>query len=196
MVCAKDFLAGFIAEFDAARQRHTDEAWAAAWSDSAAWTRLMLPVIRSVAPRLALTCAPGEPLSYDAVFVRGGAEQWERFPILVAIEHENYWGRFEHEIGKLFTIRCPLKVGMTYLTLSQGQFDKVAGKIERHIEKWFGAIKPAEDPDAEYLFIIGREIEPLKIEWHALAFRAGDGPHPFQPVSPDAQPVAALGAAS
>ena len=190
MVCANDFLASFTAEYDAARRGHTEAAWAAIWGDEKAWTRLMIKekdaVMRSVAPRLGLTCAPGEPLRYDAVFVSGGAEQWERFPILVAIEHENSWGKFDHEIAKLFTIRCPLKVGVTYLPLNWGhQFNMVVGKISRHIETWFGLIKchSAEDPAVEYLFMIGREVEPLKLEWNALAFRAGDGPQgSFQPI--------------
>jgi hypothetical protein len=42
MVCAKDFLAGFTAEYDAARRGHTDAAWAAIWGDETAWTRLMI----------------------------------------------------------------------------------------------------------------------------------------------------------
>jgi hypothetical protein len=185
MVCAKDFLAGFTAEYDAARRGHTDAAWADAWCDRppGAWTRLMIKaedaVMRSVAPRLGLTCVPGEPLHYDAVFIKGGAERWERFPILVAIEHENSWGTFHGEIAKLLTIRCPLKVGVTYLPVGDGRtFDMVTGTITRHIENWFGLIKrhTAEDPAAEYLFVIGREVEPLKLEWYALAFRASDGP--------------------
>jgi hypothetical protein len=193
MVTATDFLARFTAEYDAARQRHTDAEWSAAWCDNkpGAWTRLMIgaedAVMRSVAHRLGRTCARGEPLRYDAVFVRGGAERWEQFPILVAIEHENSWGTFHGEIAKLCTIRCPLKVGLTYLPLGGRSFDHVADEITQDIETWFGAIKSqtAEDPAAEYLFVVGREVEPqgLPLEWHALAFRAGDGPQgSFQPV--------------
>jgi hypothetical protein len=34
------------------------------------------------------------------------------FPIVVAIEHENACAGFESEVMKLFSVRCPLKVGI------------------------------------------------------------------------------------
>ena len=94
------------------------------WEDISRWSDLMIynakpssdedAVVRTVASQLGLKCYPREPLHLDAVFVKRDAESWEWFPVLVAIEHENAPAKFETEVQKLLSIRCPLKVGITY----------------------------------------------------------------------------------
>ena len=164
----------------------TPRAWDEVWPR---WNELMMaqlissaalmPAKRSVLARtahaLGLSYWQGQPLTVDAVFSWKGA--W--FPISAAIEHENDWRGFEAEVMKLFSIRCPLKVGITYARDS---------KIEA-CSKWLVSVLEgdfrdavsrigAEPPATEYLFLIGGESEDKDIScWYSLVFRAGDGPH-------------------
>lgn len=107
-----------------------------------------------------------------ALVERSTTERW--YPIHVAIEHENVASDFGNtEVPKLFSVRCPLKVGITYV---QGQSpQKGLAKIREHLRNRFDVISHVvgEDPRTEYLFVVGA---PLVVScWDALDFRALEG---------------------
>jgi hypothetical protein len=192
MVSAKDFRTKFVTAYRAARERHREE-WDAVWTDISRWSGLMIynakpssdedAVVRTVASQLGLKCYSREPLTFDAVFVKPDAESWEWFPVLVAIEHENARLTFEGEVQKLLSIRCPLKVGITYvLRDTNRRFADLRSGIAKIIENGFNTINAeiVEDAKTEYLFLIGTEVEPRELQWFPLEFRAGDGPRKGQ----------------
>jgi hypothetical protein len=196
MVSAKDFRTGFVAAYRAARERHRND-WRDTWMSTVRWSGLMIynakpsadedAVVRSVASDLGLKCHRGEPFGFDAVFYKRDAEnwEWEWFPILVAIEHENARTIFDGEVKKLLSIRCALKVGITYaLSDTNLPFAGIHSGIARNIENRFNTIQAAiiEDPKTEYLFLIGTETkdELFELKWYSLEFRAGDGPRKDQ----------------
>lgn len=188
MGSAKDFRTEFVAAYRAARERHHDD-WDAIWSDVNRWSALMIynakpssdedAVVRTVASQLGLSCHPGEPLRVDAVFVKGNAAKRVSFPALVAVEHENVWQTFAVEIQRLLSIRCRLKVGITYsLRDPNNPFAERHSCIARMIENNFNTINSeiSEDNNTQYLFLIGTEVEVRELEWFSFEFRAGDGP--------------------
>jgi hypothetical protein len=195
MVSAKDFCAKFITAYRAAREHHRTD-WEAIWMDTRRWSGMMIydakpyqendAVVRTVASQLGLKCYPREPLSFDAVFVKLDTPSWDWFPVLVAIEHENNPHTFDDEVKKLLSIRCPLKVGITYALSSdtRGNPADIHGKIARSIENRFNTIKGEvmEDAETQYLFLIGSEVErgQRELQWFSLEFRAGDGPRKNQ----------------
>lgn len=148
-------------------------------------------VLAEVAKRLSL-CYPSnypnrQPMTFDAVFSEH-SERQDWFPIRVAIEHENNCIDFWSEICKLLSVRCPLKVGITYITGSRDH-RSVLAKIEEAIRSNFALVAEivGESPAAEYLFLVwgGLPDKPKEV-WYALDFRASDGParKTFQPVEP------------
>jgi len=134
---AKKFLEAFILSFaencelckiDAAR-------WRQIWIDPGSWNPFMfwktgqphpLPtgasVLAKTADKLHLECYEGEPFRLDgAIYDRDHPPQGNfPFPIVVAFEHENNHRGFDDEICKLLSVRCPLKVGITYALLLNG----------------------------------------------------------------------------
>jgi hypothetical protein len=169
--------------YEETRSNQSDH-WKGIWNDTFAWSRLMIyysdAVVRKVAPRLNLECAKGEPFRLDAVFHADGAHHW--FPMCVAIEHENSPFTFYKEIRALLSVRCPLKVGVTYTLRSDirgrdssSELADLRNKISNRIYTDIaGFIK--EDPDTEYLFLIGSEDEPYEIRGYSVDFRAGNPP--------------------
>jgi len=186
MITAVEFSAAFVACYQEARRRW-DLEWQRIWATDPAWSGLMIwepdAVIRQVAERLELQCFSGEPLHLDAVFHAPG-DRWRWFPIRVAVEHENAWPSFDQEVRKLLSVRCPLKVGITYTLSGHVSGDRsrlpalhamIAGAISREFAAASAVIR--EDPATEYLFLIGSEEErDQELVWRQLAFRADSGP--------------------
>ena len=145
MTSAKEFREKFLDSYRMARESHRDE-WDAIWTDTARWSNLMIydpgSVVKSVAEGLHLKCHQREPLSFDAVFVKPTNPPWDWFPVVVAIEHENNPKTFDGEVKKLLSIRCRLKVGITYVLSSDtGDADALRTKIASNIQNQFGTIK-------------------------------------------------------
>jgi hypothetical protein len=149
----------------------------------------------------------GEIMKLDAVFVPPTPDRVVDnypVPIIVAVEHENDPGDisnendpggFSNEITKLAYFRCPLKVGITYMRWWKGEpppswppppdyegtnnlkksiqedVCRTADILDRHSK---------EDPDNEYLYLLGVEETLKEITWYAFSFRAGDGPKAAQ----------------
>jgi hypothetical protein len=112
-------------------------------------------------------------MKLDIALVERSATEWW-YPIRVAMEHENVASDFgDTEVPKLFSVRCPFKVGITYV---QGQSpQKGLAKIREHLRNRFDVISHVvgEDPRTEYLFLVGA---PLVVSsWYALDFRASEG---------------------
>jgi hypothetical protein len=140
-------------------------------------------VVASTALRLGLDYWEREPFRLDGVFYRRGTavEHNFPFPILVAIEHENDFRTFHTEITRLLSIRCPLKVGITYeprSASSHNQSEKDLNSLKACISRRNQEISQiiTEDAKAEYLFLVGVERNPFELTWFALSFRATDGP--------------------
>ncbi len=79
---------------------------------------------------------------------------------MVAIEHENFATYFHSEVQKLLSVRCPLKVGITYTYSATKQRNNQLQRIENTIWKnWSEARKTiGEDARTEYLFLVGTEV--------------------------------------
>lgn len=202
-VSAERFRDEFVASCSRLRNSFTKDRWDELWRR---WKGLMLArpeessrlpretsasVLADVAANLGL-CYPSEngnrePMTLDAVF-SAPSEKKDRFPIRVAIEHEDDWTGFESEIRKLLSVRCPLKVGITYTGDSpkgQEYRDEVAGWIREDFDEIKDTVK--EYADTEYLFLIGAESNNQEISsWYSLSFRASEGPgnEGFSPVTP------------
>ncbi|HXM20049.1 MAG TPA: hypothetical protein VN948_02130 [Terriglobales bacterium] len=198
---AKVFRDAFVASYERVRNSFTKERWNEMWHR---WNDLMLlrpdegsllpreikaSVLAGVAGELGL-CYPSEyrnrqPMTLDAAF-SDHADNQDRFPIKVAIEHENDWTGFESEIKKLLSVRCPLKVGITYSDDSpkgREYRQTIAGNIQEDFEEIRLVI--GEAPAAEYLFLVGAESDDNEIScWYSLDFRAENGPRDqsFRPV--------------
>jgi hypothetical protein len=187
MTLATDFCAAFIKAYDQMRLRLDDDAqWQANWNTKT-WSDLMIykrdppAVVRAVANHLDQFCcwekSPFEPLHLDAVFSAKSSDSW--FPICIAIEHENEPGRFLDEIRKLLTIRCPLKVGITYALMdARRNQPKLLDQVEDRIRTEFAAANAViqEAPGTEYLFLLGYEASIRTLQWHYLIFNAGNSP--------------------
>jgi hypothetical protein len=187
------FREAFIAAYYKARACFTSESmWDSFCGGSATWSSLMLPrpqetwrlpreigcsVLSDVAGRLGLCYPTCQPMTLDAVFAERAdtADTKEWFPINVAIEHENVRTGFQSEIRKLFSMRCPLKVGITYVPSSKPRngLEEIAGAVKSSFELMSRVV--GEDAKAEYLFLVG--VERRVSTWYALEFRASDGPH-------------------
>ena len=136
--------------------------------------KLGVSVLADVAVRLGLCWVSGEPMTLDIAFVEPSAAVWW-YPIRVAIEHENVRSKFgETEIPKLFSVRCPLKVGITYV-LAQTP-NKGLGEVRQHLKNKFDLISEivGEDPRTEYLFLVG--APEVVSDWYAISFLASEGP--------------------
>ncbi len=183
---AKAFRDAFLLSYSKIRARFTAEEWIEVWNR---WNGLMMkqtnatflpkierPILSETAELLGLKYENSQPLRLDAVFSDNPPRD---FPIKVAIEHENRCEPFWPEVERLLLVRCPLKVGITYLYSSLERRDNLLGKIKKTIDDSFAKISEvvSEAPDSEYLFLVGTELDsqPKEIFWHSLDFRANDG---------------------
>jgi len=195
-ITAEQFREAFLASYTKVRSCFSDRA---RWSEVfRAWNTLMLwqptatyhppeeielSILGETAKRLGVSYQNGEPLRIDAVF---SAQRNDWFPMLVAVEHENDWRGFESEVRKLLSVRCPLKVGITY-TGESPKGEQYRARIARIIEEDFAEISnlAEEGPQTEYLFLIGAESDDKEIScWYSLGFQARTGPDPrgFVPI--------------
>ncbi len=101
----------------------------------------------------------------------------------VAFEHENDHRGFLQEIVKLLSVRCPLKVGVTY-TLLFGERNnpqarqEILKSIGEQVDRSFAMIQgvTGEDTTTEYLFLVGAEETVRELKWYKLRFSAATGP--------------------
>jgi len=191
---AKTFCESFLRAHDKARAAFTKDRWKEIWNSHRRelWNALMLwqptptfrppeeierSVLAETASDLGLEYGNGEPLRLDAVFVSKQQETWS--PMLVAIEHENDCREFELEVRKLLSVRCQLKVGITYIFKSTAKRLRNPEYI-RHIigEEWAKISSViGEDQKTEYLFLVGIEVPERQVElsWYAITFRGCEG---------------------
>ncbi len=180
---AESFREAFVGSFEECRKTLKQvRTWAGAWPR---WNELMLAQLiispelrviqRSVLVRTAeamgLSYWKGQPLTVDAIFSYEGS--W--FPILAAIEHENDWRGFESEVMKLLSVRCPLKVGITYA--ADRNLEACCERVTKNLQGDLDDAKSSvgEDPVTQYLLLIGGESEGEDIScWYSLDFRAGE----------------------
>jgi hypothetical protein len=185
LTSAAEFFGAFLTSYKEARKRFNQE-WPRIWATAPSWSQFMIwdqeAVIRRVAPKLGLKCHSGEPLHLDAVF-HANTDHWPWFPMQVAIEHENAPLTFQREVQKLLSVRCRLKVGITYAITShvggdRTRLEDLRARIARIISEQFAAMDAliGEDSKTEYLFLIGSEEEQdNELRWYQLAFGAGQG---------------------
>jgi len=197
---ANDFLRAFLESYEEKRRgiSVSPERWKQLFiSKRGEWDTFMLarggplfeeagtPVLFDVAGKLKLRYWAGEPLKLDGAFYDGldrGCPTFP-FPIVVGIEHENNHTTFRHEIQKLLSVTCPLKVGITYpwppqSIVSQRQDkERIFEQIEHFVTESLTQISAVvrEDPSSEYLFLIGVETSPFVLTWFNLSFAAGEG---------------------
>ena len=170
MVDAGLFLKTFVDVYKAKEKdcRNENQAnWKEIWTNTYKWSMFMLDeensVIKTVAKDMKLACARGEPLRLDAIFTTPQRyENWDWFPILAAIEHENEPNGFHGEIKKLVSVQCGLKVGITYALYDGNKKSAFTTTVKAKVERDFlEAIKVVDKRfkgiDQEYLFIIGEE---------------------------------------
>jgi hypothetical protein len=184
------FCEAFSQDYAQTRVAYSDDEWARVWLNGDAWNHLMLwnPYPPQVQPLLQLVATEmglqywnfGEPFRVDAAFVDSdrcvlGSVP---FPVVVAIEHEHNVNTIREEMAKLFHIRCPLKVAITYappkvtggekLALCEGRIKSWAKELSDTLARYVG-----EDPVAEYLYLLGVEEQRYALTWRSLTFSAG-----------------------
>jgi hypothetical protein len=188
MPSASDFHAAFLRAYSDTRKRYDDDQWFDVWHDSTKWSALMMyndnAVLKLTARQLDIRYCPwvSEPLRLDVVLVPPHQTLW--FPMHVAVEHENEPRNFEMEIRKLYSVRAPLKVGITYALLDHRDHQQIPDKIAEKVRSTHeDAIRVmSEDPETEYLFLLGREVRigtsarACELEWSSLAYTAETGP--------------------
>src|ERR1700722_8003160 len=178
---AKAFRDAFIASYDRFRRAYSaDDRWRDCWELHPTEPVLARPsqsdrlppeiqesLLTQTAREMGLRYSAREQLNLDAIFSSTrSSQEHEWFPILVAIEHENDRTGFETEVDKLLSVRCPLKVGITYSLYSeeaqvQGRLQEIATCVGERFKEIRSAIE--EDPKTEYLFLVGVELrEPCR----------------------------------
>lgn len=177
------FVAKFVENYENKKQKNNDHEWKQIWENTNIWSSFMLyddnSVVRKIAESFNLVCYRGEPLHVDAVFTR--TKEWDWFPITVALEHENNYKSLHGEIKKLISIRCDLKVVVTYslielendnIEIGIHRLNNAKSIIEIKIKEAFAQIgNSLGTPEESYLFIIGHETLPRNIEWHYTIIR-------------------------
>ena len=194
---AGPFLRAFLDGYDSNRGLADEETWRRIWTTTGGWNALMLgnpvsvkvpwqkSVLLLTAEAMGLRVWPREVLTIDSVFhdddyIVCGTQP---LPFLVAVEHENAAAGFGHEVAKLLSVRCRLKVGITYRLLNGPNFiaahrDEFLETIRGYIIDHFGRVwrVSPEDPSTEYLFIVGVEESPFSLVWYCTHFSARHGP--------------------
>ena len=139
------------------KEEHLDDIWNDSWSRLMMWNSAAPPsplkqsVWTKTAEKLGLKYWEGEPLS--AFYSMTDARRIPPFPIVVALEHEYDFRSFDREIVKLLSVRCPLKVGITYVVGNDvsERLNRVAGSIRNRFNELLDVV--GEDPKTEYLFL-------------------------------------------
>ncbi len=169
-----------------------EEVWTQYWNYFMMWdmrsenrpcSYILDSVLNATRKKLGLEYWPGEALTLDAVFYRGSSDVPFPFPIIAALEHELNSSIFHHEVAKLLSIRCPLKVGITYINYGvsagtaqrqQTALKTIHERICAKFEKVSSEIRESEE--TEYLFLIGIEEGLRRLFWHSIEFSARRGP--------------------
>jgi hypothetical protein len=193
-----EFIAAFSAAYREARALYERDEWVKLWGKpyNEFWNWFMMwksnrpatcrgrSVLEVSAERLGLEYWEREPLKLDGAFYREDAQlDYDLpFPMVVALEHQNFDINFRHEIRKLMSVRCPLKVGITYTWDNRGpsfcEHEKRREVVRQAVRAEYDRIASvvAEDPRIEYAFLVGSEESSRECTWYALAFSAGAGP--------------------
>lgn len=192
MTFGQIFCNKFIEGYRECRALFQGDSWSQVWYKH--WNNFMLwnpiapqvkPLLRVVAEKMDLVWWDREPFRLDGVFVRPDFKLVGNYPlpIIVGIEHENDLRTFVQEITKLAHVRCPLKVGITYTLAVPGPVpQEVVTRSQEYIKNMVTEISIslnkciAEDPQAEYIYLLGVEFQFLELEWYALHFMAGTDP--------------------
>ncbi len=194
MSYSDSFCEHFLRSYHQSRKAFDQKRWEEIWTDGNLWNHFMLwnpeppqaeSVIPSAAKKMGLRSrAEGETFHFDSVFFGTQALMIGKYPlpIIAAIEHEHYLSGFHVEILKLAYIRCPLKVGITYLVARSpapprdliASAEKKIGDLASKTEQLLN-VQSVEDPKGEYVFLLGVEPRPFELDWHALRFTAGQG---------------------
>lgn len=144
---------------------------------------LQKSVLHLTAEKMGLNYCKKEPFRFDGAFVAenhrcvGGHYP---LPMISVFEHESGIERFEKDIVKLATIRCPLKIGITYTK------PNLRSEAEDKISKWVLEIRRVlneltkEDPKCEYVYLLGVDKQPFMVDWYHLSFEEASGPGSFQ----------------
>jgi hypothetical protein len=191
MPSASTFLEKFLEAYRECRSVFDDSAWESVWSKH--WSRFVLwnppapqvkPLFGVVADKLGLKWWDREPFRLDGALVPLDCTVTGNYPVplLVGIEHENVVQTFKEEITKLVHIRCPLKVGITYV-MATAEFpspsviaywqDYLRNSIEEVSQIMDSYLR--EDPTTEYLYLVGVEGRLRELDWFALRYTAGSG---------------------
>ncbi len=196
---AAEFISAFATSYSELRHAYERDEWCELWEQNlnVFWNWFMMwksnrpktcrgpSVLEATASLLSLEYWEREPLKLDGAFYREDAQlDYDLpFPMLVAVEHENFDTDFRHEIRKLMSVRCPLKVGITYTwdnrsVLPPALHERRREVLEQHVCTNYRRIASviAEDPQTEYVFLVGSEEEEREWTWYALTFSAGTGP--------------------
>jgi hypothetical protein len=199
---AKEFLSKFLEAYHEAWDGLSPQMREQVWTHFHDWNLFMLwrsgkrpeglekSVLAGTAERLDLEYYEAEPLRFDGAFydkAQAGKHRFP-FPILVAFEHENDHRGFDQEIVKLLSVRCPLKVGITYTLLDDAGANTPEKRknaieaIRRMVISDFNEISAVvkEDASSEYLFLVGAEERPRSLEWYAMTFSSGQDPETVQ----------------
>lgn len=197
---AKEFLAGFIDSYreNCDLYKEHPAKWEAVWNDYHKWDGFMLwktgqpdmitaSVLAKTADKLGLSYYEGQPFNLDGAFYN--PKEWRPlrrfpFPIVVGFEHETNHHGFDDEISKLLSVRCPLKVGITYTLLHGAENTPEERQLALRnvcttIRENFARISQlvGEDPASEYLFLVGTEEVRYSLRWHAEHFTAAQIPN-------------------
>jgi len=159
------------------------------------WNRFMLwdpepplgkPVLELTAEKMELRYWKREPFRFDGAFIQPAHRLVQDYPIpmIAVFEHEDKIGGFEEEVVKLCQIRCPLKIGITYCQPeSQSQWEgQILGWVRDVLQQLEEHTK--EDPESEYVFLLGAHAKPFGADWYHLTFPAASGPGTFQALRP------------
>jgi hypothetical protein len=148
------------------------------------------PVLRLAAEEMGLKYWDGEPFRFEGAFVRENHRVVGnyRVPIIAVFEHELDIHGFEQEVIKLAHISCPLKIGITYSNYwMPTTTEQVRRECENLIWKWtsdaFRQLSPytKENPESEYVYLMGVDEQPFELSWYHLTFNAGSWPETLRP---------------
>ena len=162
MPAAEGFLKAFIEKYN---EKHYENRlhWEEIWTDTCRWSYFMIQSVIKEINYLNLRCHKGEPLDLDTVFTTS-QDEWDWFPISIALEHENNPIGVHGEIKKLISIDCPLKVMITYSLIEEKKIRWVKEKIRKSFFEALHRTEHSSSRNREYLFIIGKELDGRKRE--------------------------------
>ena len=132
----------------------------------------MKSVTQRTADKLGLEYCDVNQLQFDGLLCAKGCKS-PFSPILSALEHENVHPGFDTEIWKLMSVRCPLKVGITYsINERNGKRHLLLEQLRERVMRHFEAVNHVvgEDPSTEYAFLLGCEDSILFADLEDLGF--------------------------